>query len=76
MNDQPGGSTTVGMGACLYNEAEWWDGQLNSVYTKLAQREKQSDAENKADGITHAPEKFPRLRDMQRQWIMYRDAIC
>jgi len=71
MEATPGGYSTVGMGACLEYEYEYWDGRLNDAYRVLLDSERADDLEwgqpvKKADA----------LRDMQRAWIAYRDATC
>ncbi len=64
MIDNPGGSSTVGMGFCLDQERAWWDARLNEVYNALlAQHADRPDVQD-------------RLREMQRAWIPYRDARC
>ena len=73
--DTPGGYTTVGMGYCLGQEWQWWDARLNAAYTELRTADLAEDAEMKDLGAT-VPEKGPALRDMQRAWISYRDALC
>ena len=60
--ESPDGQTTVGMVNCLAREAGWWDGLLNTVYSELRGRvSEQARLE---------------LREIQRQWIRYRDAKC
>ena len=73
--DTPDGYTTVGMGACLGRELDWWDARLNAAYGRLMEIEKAADAEMKEIGAT-APEMATALRAMQRAWIPYRDALC
>lgn len=75
METSPGGYSTYGMGGCLSLEAEWWDGKLNVSYQSLRKREREDDAFNASEGIT-APNKADALRDMQRAWIGFRDAVC
>lgn len=70
-----GGGTTVGMGYCINRELEWWDGRLNAAYGELSARETADDAEAKSGGWS-VPEKLPALKEMQRKWIAYRDALC
>lgn len=69
-----GGGTTVGMGFCYGREGEWWDARLNDAYSQLMKREQADDAE--FAGMASAPVKAPALREMQRQWIAYRDSLC
>lgn len=73
--DTPDGYTTVGMGFCFGKEWDWWDARLNAVYQSLREADAGVDAEMKDIGAT-VPEMVPALRDMQRTWIAYRDALC
>ena len=75
MSNNDGGETTVGMGFCADAELNYWDAKLNAVYKKLVEAEKANDAEAKKEGW-NAPEKLAPLKDMQRKWIGYRDALC
>jgi uncharacterized protein YecT (DUF1311 family) len=75
MLENDGGETTVGMGFCLSQEWEWWDGRLNAAYGALMARHEAMDAEMTEIGAT-APSLEATLRDMQRAWIGYRDAAC
>ena len=63
------------MGFCADAELNYWDAKLNAVYKKLVEAEKANDAEAKKEGWS-APEKLAPLKDMQRKWIGYRDALC
>ena len=64
MIDNPGGSSTPGMGFCLDQERALWDARLNDIYMDLlAQYEDRTDIKDN-------------LREMQRAWITYRDARC
>ncbi|MDJ0612689.1 MAG: DUF1311 domain-containing protein [Rhizobiaceae bacterium] len=74
MQSDPGNST-VGMGFCLDEELRWWDARLNRVYSSYLASEKRDDQELKNIGSS-APEKAPALKEMQRSWIKYRDALC
>ena len=62
MDTEDGGSTTIGISACLGRETAWWDSQLNVHYASLEQ--------------TLDPDVFSSLRTAQRAWIGYRDAAC
>lgn len=73
--DTPSGSTTVGMSWCLSQELAQWDGLLNDSYGKVMARSKATDAEM-ADIASAAPEQAPLLRQMQRDWMAYRDSAC
>ncbi|WGH77631.1 lysozyme inhibitor LprI family protein [Jannaschia ovalis] len=73
--DTPGGETTVGMGACLYSELQYWDDRLNAAYGTLRAAHAATDAEMRSAG-GNPPSMADALRDMQRAWIPYRDAAC
>ncbi|WP_371157774.1 lysozyme inhibitor LprI family protein [Jannaschia sp. 2305UL9-9] len=75
MTETPGGETTVGMGGCLWAEAQYWDTRLNRAYTGLRALEQQADADDASYGLTTAS-RADALRDMQRAWIAFRDATC
>jgi len=70
------GGTTLGMKFCLSQELFWWDEVLNESYGKLLAREKVEDEDNKNNGINHPVMKADALKEMQRAWIKYRDALC
>ena len=74
MQSEAGGST-VGMGFCIDEELQWWDARLNRVYSAYLAKERADDSENESGGYS-APAKAPALKDMQRAWIKYRDALC
>ncbi|TJZ93887.1 DUF1311 domain-containing protein [Paracoccus gahaiensis] len=69
------GQTTVGMGFCLGAERDLWDDRLNTAYGALMERAQATDAEMTGLGSSAAPQ-APALREMQRDWIAYRDAAC
>ncbi len=71
----PAGSTTVGMGYCFDRELKFWDQRLNASYKKLRSAARAMDAEMKEIGAS-APSQANTLRDMQRAWIVWRDAAC
>lgn len=73
--EQDGGYTTVGMGYCYDQERQFWDDRLNTVYGWLMARELEYDAELDEVGSA-APRTAEILRQMQRAWIPYRDAVC
>ncbi|MBS1304219.1 lysozyme inhibitor LprI family protein [Loktanella sp. SALINAS62] len=75
MDDTPGGDTTVGMGGCLDREWQFWDAELNHAYATLMAIYTESDAFAAAEGM-NVPVQSDALRDMQRHWIVYRDARC
>ncbi len=72
MADTPGGYSTVGEGACLSEEAAFWDGQLNATYQFLREQDGRQDTETGDFG----PSQVEALREMQRAWITFRDATC
>lgn len=72
MEATPGGSSTVGMSGCLSQELDFWDYALNENYRLSMEKAEKQDA-GKSD---YAPELAPSLREMQRAWIVYRDATC
>ncbi|WP_085673740.1 MULTISPECIES: lysozyme inhibitor LprI family protein [unclassified Pseudomonas] len=55
-------SSTVAMSSCIQAETQLQDQRLNRVYKQLTSK------------LQPAPQKS--LRDVQRQWIAYRDANC
>ena len=71
----PGVYSTAGMSWCFDAELAHWDGLLNTAYVALMDRAKATDTEMKELGSA-APAEAPRLRDMQRTWIAFRDAAC
>ena len=58
--------------ACLHDEYEWWDVQLNQAYQGLMKEAKQADAVEKNWVFRDVDS----LRQMQRAWLGYRDANC
>lgn len=64
--------TTADMLACIEPELAYWDARLNESYRTLYAVYSEQDT---ADGFS--PIKLaPRLRDVQRVWIDWRDAKC
>ncbi|HGA2316845.1 TPA: lysozyme inhibitor LprI family protein [Pseudomonas putida] len=55
-------SSTVAMSSCIQRETQLQDQRLNRVYKQLMSK------------LQTVPQKS--LRDVQRQWIAYRDANC
>ncbi|WP_371263097.1 lysozyme inhibitor LprI family protein [Pseudomonas sp. NBRC 111124] len=55
-------SSTVAMSSCIQTETQLQDQRLNRVYKQLTTK------------LDAGPQKS--LRDVQRQWIAYRDANC
>lgn len=66
------GLTTVSVVSCIDHELEWWDDRLNAVYQNLKARLTELDAGKPG----YAPSRVEALKDMQRAWIPYRDAVC
>ncbi len=71
----PAGGSTVGMGGCLDAERAFWDRMLNANYGLRMTEAKRADTEagQHQQGLQSQAEA---LRDMQRAWIIYRDAAC
>lgn len=69
------GRSTIGVAGCLSLELEYWDKLLNEVYQGALQTSAQIDIDNevKKHGMLSSADT---LRDMQRAWIIYRDARC
>ncbi|MDN3711905.1 lysozyme inhibitor LprI family protein [Paracoccus cavernae] len=72
----PAGQTTAGMVQCLGAERDDWDRRLNSTYATLMAEQKAADDELAALGSAVKPERAQWLKEMQRNWIGYRDAAC
>lgn len=70
-----GGSSTAGVAMCLNAEAEVWDKRLNKAYSDLIAKVASSDEELKGL-LASFIEGEPLLRQMQRNWIAFRDAAC
>ncbi|MCB1387243.1 MAG: DUF1311 domain-containing protein [Nitratireductor sp.] len=70
-----GGGTTIGLGMCFTAESDWWDAKLNQAYQQLSALEAEEDLDAKESTLP-VPERVPALKDMQRKWIAYRDALC
>ena len=64
--DQPGGSTTIGIAQCVGAEKDVWDAILNEEYGRTRQLFLNNGGEDLARS----------LRDAQRAWIAFRDAEC
>ncbi|MDO5604109.1 MAG: lysozyme inhibitor LprI family protein [Paracoccus sp. (in: a-proteobacteria)] len=69
------GNTTVGMSYCVGQEFDLWDKRLNSAYEAVMADAKKVDKEM-ADLGSAAPETAGPLRQMQRDWIAFRDSAC
>nr|WP_281495963.1 lysozyme inhibitor LprI family protein [Marivita sp. S6314] len=70
--DQPGGSTTVGMADCIAAETAEWDAILNEEYKATQAMNAAQDAEGRSSIL----DRTEALRDAQRAWIAFRDADC
>lgn len=64
--DQPRGSTTIGIAACVGLETDVWNAILNEEYGRRRQLFSNSGGED----LTRS------LHDAQRAWIAFRDADC
>ncbi|TMV91013.1 DUF1311 domain-containing protein [Thioclava sp. BHET1] len=64
--DQPGGSTTPGIAACLSGETQLWDDLLNEQYKAARARLVMQGGKTLSD----------ELLKTQRAWIAFRDADC
>ncbi|SIN94298.1 lysozyme inhibitor LprI family protein [Vannielia litorea] len=75
MENTEGGQSTAGMNGCLDAEWQYWDARLNQHYREAIARAKGFDVEmaTAQNGHLSAEET---LRDMQRAWIVFRDAKC
>lgn len=71
--ERNGGGPNMVVSVCQEAEAEVWDGFLNNVYAELlnlVRAEQDMDVGYTPDQLSDA------VRDMQRAWIVYRDATC
>lgn len=73
--ESPGGYSTVGMSSCLGQEYDVWDGLLNDSYGRVMAAAKATDAEMAGMGSSADPME-PALKQMQRDWIAFRDSAC
>jgi uncharacterized protein YecT (DUF1311 family) len=69
---QPGGSSTLGIVACIQAETTVWDQLLNTEYKATQAANAQADARSQQANIN----RVKALRDAQRAWISFRDADC
>ena len=68
-----GGGADMVIAACTFAEAEAWDDSLNAAYRELQRLAR----EREAWDVGYEPGALLiGLRDMQRAWISYRDAVC
>ncbi|SFS06509.1 lysozyme inhibitor LprI family protein [Yoonia litorea] len=68
-----GGGADMMLAACTFAEAEAWDDSLNAAYRelqRLAREREDWDVGYESGALLIG------LRDMQRAWITYRDAVC
>ncbi len=70
--DQPGGSTTIGITECILAETAEWDAILNEEYRATQQANEAADT----GGQSSVMDRSDALRDAQRAWIAFRDADC
>ncbi|NHQ75901.1 DUF1311 domain-containing protein [Roseovarius gahaiensis] len=71
----PGGDTTIGMIECLDGEVGYWDARLNAAYAERMAIAKDQDSDTL--GLRSAAASIEdSLRNMQRSWIIFRDASC
>jgi uncharacterized protein YecT (DUF1311 family) len=75
MLETDGGETTVGMGACLSAELEWWAARLAAAEKGVADAAAATDAEMVAIGAT-VPMQAPAFDAMRAAWAAWRNAAC
>lgn len=73
METSPDGYTTPVMNACLEREYDWWDRELNDAYQRLIAEMQRRDNER---WDKNQPSQEEAAREMQRAWIVFRDATC
>ena len=73
--DSPNGSSNAAMSYCLGEELAVWDKKLNASYATVMAAAKAADAEMAELGSAAARQE-PLLRQMQRDWIAFRDSAC
>ncbi|WBU61836.1 lysozyme inhibitor LprI family protein [Paracoccus albus] len=71
----PGGDSTAGMISCTSAEIDFWDGLLNESYQALM-ADAQGWSPSGDPGVTQEMAPDLLLRQMQRDWIAYRDSSC
>ena len=74
MEVSEGGFSTVAMGGCLSRELQVWDRLLNAEYGRVVAFAQARDAD-RPEGF-NVPAMEPALREMQRDWIAFRDSSC
>lgn len=70
--EQPGGSTTIGISECIQAETAMWDVILNEEYKWTQMANEAADEQ----GLSQVLDRSDALRDAQRAWIAFRDADC
>jgi len=75
MLETEGGETTVGMGACLSAELDWWAARLATAEGSVAAAAATTDAEMAGLGAT-VPMQAPAFVAMRAAWAAWRDAAC
>lgn len=70
--EKPGGSTTIGIAACITAETAEWDAILNEEYKAAQAMLAKQDAEGRSDIM----DRTDALLVAQRAWIAFRDAEC
>ncbi|WP_207099624.1 lysozyme inhibitor LprI family protein [Paracoccus shandongensis] len=73
--DSPEGYSTAAMSWCLGEELAVWDEKLNDSYAKVMTAAKAADTEMASLGSAAARQE-PLLRQMQRDWIAFRNSAC
>ena len=71
----PAGGSTIGLGYCYTSEFEQWDLRLNAAYQILLEQQAELAADNAAFNDL-IPDAVDVMRDMQRNWIAFRDAAA
>ena len=70
--EQPGGSTTIGIAECIQAETAMWDVILNEEYKWTQMANQTADEE----GLSQVMDRSDALRDAQRAWSAFRVADC
>ena len=67
------GGPNMVISVCMENEGIYWDERLNDTYDRVLA----AASDREALDLGYDPEQLTdALRDMQRAWIVYRDATC
>ncbi|PIE15203.1 MAG: hypothetical protein CSA68_07585 [Rhodobacterales bacterium] len=75
MEQEPDGSSTHGMVACIHAETLFWDEKLNAEYRVTMRMMREQDSADRA-ARPELAQREERLRAAQRAWLTYRDASC